>query len=245
MSKKYRNPPIMEVVCEFRFPIETPWDITIPGLLYEKVKEKFPHREPRIIQHMEIKQARREVEHKFHTEERIFFFDSSKKTFIQAGHRILSINRLRPYISWNEFKPNIEKAFTSLLDIVNVKNLQRIGLRYINKIEIPKTSVDLETYFEFRPFLGSKLPQNIVDFIVGCMFAFNNGQDMCKVELKSAVPDTPEHNAFMLDLDYFLAKPQTVSADQALEWVDDAHDKVEKIFEGCITDELRKIFGEE
>jgi uncharacterized protein (TIGR04255 family) len=47
-----------------------------------------------------------------------------------------------------------------------------------------------------------------------------------------------------LDFDFFLAKSQTVSIKQALEWVDNAHQEVEKIFEGCINERLREIFQE-
>ncbi|MGQ0654564.1 MAG: TIGR04255 family protein [Betaproteobacteria bacterium] len=44
MPKKYKNPPIIEAICEFRFSETSPWDLTIPGLIYELVKDKFPKR---------------------------------------------------------------------------------------------------------------------------------------------------------------------------------------------------------
>lgn len=50
MGKKYKNPPIVEVVCEFRLSDDTLWDLTIPGLLYEKLKDEFLHREQRLFQ---------------------------------------------------------------------------------------------------------------------------------------------------------------------------------------------------
>jgi len=244
MGKKYKNPPIIEVVCEFRFSPETEWDITVPGLLYEKIRDGFPHKEQRIVQSVEISHTRGEVEHKIHTEERMVFFDTSKKILTQIGPRVLSVNHLKPYSSWENFKPKIERSFKALLKIIHVKELQRIGLRYINKIEIPEKTVNLETYFDFRPFLGSNLPQDIVNFMVGCMLSFNNGRDLCKVELRSAVPDNPESSAFILDLDYFLSQPKTIIADDALNWIENAHGEIEKVFEGCIKDSLRKIFKE-
>jgi len=120
----------------------------------------------------------------------------------------------------------------------------RIGLRYINKIEIPEV-INLETYFDFRPFLGRNLPQDIVNFMVGCMFPFDEGRNLCKVALQKVAPDTHGHNAFILDLDYFLTQPKAITSKEVLNWIENAHNKIEKIFEGCIKDPLRDIFEEE
>lgn len=60
MSKKYSNPPLIEAVCAFRLTPNTPWDITIPGLLYEPLKDAFPNREQRVVQevvYMPIRQG--------------------------------------------------------------------------------------------------------------------------------------------------------------------------------------------
>jgi uncharacterized protein (TIGR04255 family) len=41
MGRKYRSPPLVEALCEFRLTPDTPWDMTIPGLFYETVKHAF------------------------------------------------------------------------------------------------------------------------------------------------------------------------------------------------------------
>jgi uncharacterized protein (TIGR04255 family) len=48
----------------------------------------------------------------------------------------------------------------------------------------------------------------------------------------------------MLDIDYFLANPRAVDISDALSWVEEAHGRVEEVFEGCITDRLRAMFEE-
>jgi len=42
VSRKYTNPPILEALCEFQFVPSQPWDMTIPGFLYEKINHEFP-----------------------------------------------------------------------------------------------------------------------------------------------------------------------------------------------------------
>jgi uncharacterized protein (TIGR04255 family) len=48
----------------------------------------------------------------------------------------------------------------------------------------------------------------------------------------------------MLDLDYFLAEPGEVPLAAVSEWLEIAHDHVERAFEACITDRLRRMFEE-
>jgi len=50
MGKKYKNPPIVEALCEFQFVPGQPWDITIAGMLYERIKDEFPIKQ----QHAEV-----------------------------------------------------------------------------------------------------------------------------------------------------------------------------------------------
>ncbi|KPL05716.1 hypothetical protein AMJ85_11035 [candidate division BRC1 bacterium SM23_51] len=244
MGKRYADPPIVEAVCEFRLTPATKWDLTIPGLIYAKVKEDFPNKEQRPIQEVEFTQSQEGTQQQIRASELALFLAENRETFIQVGPRLLAVNRLKPYHSWARFKPSIEKAFGALTDTVDVEGLQRIGLLYINRIEIPGSPVDLDKYFEFRPFLGDNLPQDMANFFLGCRLPFRDGKELCRVELISAVPENPNSVAILLRLDYHFAHPNVVRPDGALEWVEAAHSQVEEIFEGCITDRLREIFQE-
>ena len=82
------------------------------------------------------------------------------------------------------------------------------------------------------------------NFLMKCIFPLNEDRDHCKVQLNTGVPDQKGKTAFILDLDYYSNKPQEIEPENALEWIETAHQKVESIFEGCISDPLRKIFGE-
>lgn len=244
MGRKYANPPVIEAVCDFRLTPDTMWDLTIPGLVYEKLKEQFPHREQRIIQEVEITTGPEGLQQHIRHSERIMLFSEDRRMFVQLGPHLLAVNSLRPYPTWAGFKPKIEEAFRSLSLTVEIKGLQRIGLRYINRIEIPGSS-KLEDYFQFYLFLGPQLPKDMTSFIAGGEFAYANGRDRCKVQLTAPVPSSfPEHVALTLDIDYFLAQERGIETQEAMDWVEEAHGRVEEVFEGCISDRLRELFQE-
>lgn len=236
MGRRYANPPIAEAVCEIRFTPDQKWDFTIAGLLYEKVKSEFPSKGKAALGAGDRPMAELAV---FSTED--------TKTSIRVGSQlpILSIMKQKPYSTWNEFKPQIEGAYKELRAIegFEVKGITRIGLLYVNLIEIPQKSVKLGDYFEYAPYLGEKLPKEQRSFLLGSEFNFSEGRDVCRVQLASMVPSKPENFSVRLDLDYYVAQPQAISPDEVIVWVESAHAKLEELFEGCITDKTRELFG--
>ncbi len=200
MPKKYRNPPLIEAVIEFRIMPDSPWDLTIHGLIYEKIKKTFPHKEQRLIQEVDINQGPKGIEQEVRFSERSFFFTNDKRMFVQIGPHLLAINCLKPYPSWSEFRPRIEEAFNALVTSIDIKGFARIGHRAINRVEVPVLPLNLDDFFEFRPFLGTRLPQDMRSFIIGCVLPFFEDRDLCKVQLTNAVAETSSHSAFLLDL---------------------------------------------
>lgn len=245
MGKKYSNPPIIEAVCEFRLSANTQWDLTIPGLLYERIRLEFPHREQKLVQEVGfVADPQGEMQPQAYVDERVFLFSENRRLFIQVGRHILAIHALSPYPGWQEMKSKTEKAWQVLQETTNVGDVARIGLRYVNRIILPNPTSKLSEYFDFYPFLGAKLPQELVAFVVVGEFTYTERRDRCRVQLTSASPDSENTTSFLLDIDYFLTQPKTVERDTVMNWVDEAHERVEEIFEGCITDNLRKLFGE-
>ncbi|WP_279165294.1 TIGR04255 family protein [Thermus scotoductus] len=138
MGKKYRNPPLVEAICEFRLTQNTHWDLMIPGLFYEGVKNEFPHREQRSVQELQLIQGPQGIRQELRVSERALLFSPDRKLVIQLGPHILVVNALKPYPTWEGFKPRIEMAWKKLQEIMDVQGLERIGLRYINRIELPQ-----------------------------------------------------------------------------------------------------------
>ena len=53
MSRIYRKPPLIEALCEFQF-VEEEWDWTIPGLIYQELKDRFPQKRQAQVVEFEV-----------------------------------------------------------------------------------------------------------------------------------------------------------------------------------------------
>lgn len=243
MGRCYKNSPIAEALCEFRFEPSVPWDLTIPGLVYEKIRETFPKKRQAKVLETSLSGGRESIQQQVKMTERIQFLRGDEKALVQVGSNLLAVNHLKPYPTWQEFLPLIRQGFNAYLEVATPTVIQRIGLRYINRIEIPGQRIELEDYFEFYPFIAPNLPQDLGSFIVGIVVPYDS-RDSLRLQITTAPIERPNTVAVLLDLDYFLAQPGQVSLDKVFEWVEVAHTRVEEAFEACITDRLRQIFEE-
>ncbi|MDQ2809093.1 MAG: TIGR04255 family protein [Chloroflexota bacterium] len=243
MTGVYRNPPVIEAVCEFRFQPDSAWDLAMPGLIYEKVRRSFPVRQQPVQLSIAIGGPSSEPPPIFEPMPVMRFLRKDEKALIQVGPQLLSVNQLKPYRNWSTFRKMIENALAVYREVAQPKSVQRIGLRYINRIELGSPAVRLEDYFEFRPFLGDGLPQHYTEFYVAVQTPNEDQRDRLKMQLTNTANLPPGGPAFALDLEYFLANPGTVDLEGAMAWVELAHRYVEEAFEASTTPQLREEFG--
>ncbi len=243
-ERKYQKPPIIEVVCEFRFDPSSKWDATVPGRIYEQLKKDFPKK--RRIQRLGVTvQQQPETSLQVQYEEGMRFLRKDELAFIQVQPHRISVHHLAPYPHWERFKPLIKKGYRAYLKIFPKPKLQRIGLRYINRIVLPDDHRTLDEFFTLYPSVGRPLFQDYKAFAVYLLLSFENGRDALHLRLASEGVEDEEQLAVLLDLDYFLANPGSVPTSKTLEWVEQAHYRILEVFEEVITDSLRKQFGEE
>ena len=121
---KYNNTPIIEAVCEFRFGKDTDRDMTIPGVVYREIKTNFPHKEQHALQDINLPQNASDKGTRVNTRTIARFLSNDKKELIQVGPRLLSINRLKPYQTWSEFKSLIGNTFNLLSQNI-VENFEK------------------------------------------------------------------------------------------------------------------------
>jgi len=96
MVRKYSNPPLEEVLCEFRFRPLDQWDLTIPGLIYQELgPRKYPNREQvRLPATSTISAGPTSVRQETRLVDRVRFLTEDRKTIVQIGSDLLSVHRL-------------------------------------------------------------------------------------------------------------------------------------------------------
>ncbi len=244
MSRVYRKPPLIEALCEFQF-VEEGWDWTIPGLIYQELKDRFPQKRQAQVVEFEVQAEPPQFSQRVKGgPSRMQFLRSDESALIQVGPNLLVVNHLPPYPHWGEFKALIFDALSIYQRVARPTGFRRIGLRYINLIEIPETTFDYSTYFNLGPNLPDKIaaPYGTILMRVGLQHETEQGQ------LLLTFANTPNNDAptsaFILDLDFVTTAAGELTLETARDWVEGAHGHIETAFEACMTDGLRDLFQE-
>jgi uncharacterized protein (TIGR04255 family) len=236
--RQYRKPPVLEAVCEIRFDPTREWDWTVPGLLYDKIKDQFP--EKKLQNTIELSFGGQQGPQQFKgAVSQMQFLTNDKSAMVQVGPDVLTVRVTAKYPGWEGFSPLIARAAGVYQTIADPKGIGRIGLRYVNRIVIPGEGFEITDYFNFYPHIPKTVPQVHGAFTVGVLFGYDEQRDILNVKLGNIEP-----TGVVLDLDYYLAKAGAVGLDKVSEWVNMAHDRLETMFEACITDKTRHLFDD-
>ncbi len=246
-ERSYRTPPVVEALCEIYFAAST-WDDTIPGAFYERVKDKFPRKQQRDIQEAQITLGQGTASASVQRlPPWMQFVSANSDRMIQVAEDLLVVNQMPPYPHFEDWEQVVYKALTVYREIALPQKVARIGLRYINRIEIPGAQVSMEDYFTIYPQLPQSLGNTHGPFLVRVEVPQTEQGHTVLITFGSPVPPQPmeEKQVFMLDL-YDIATLDIPPCEIELkEEIQQAHDNVVMAFEDSITDRLRDLLGVE
>lgn len=246
IGRKYRNPPVVEALCELFFE-GSKWDETVPGLFYERIKDRFPEKEQREAHqaHVALSPSGEAMAGVRRLPPRLQFLTADKRRLIQLEQDLLVVNQLPPYPHFEDWQPEIRRALTAYTGLAAPSGVKRLGVRYINRIVIPSAPVSLEDYFTVYPSLPKDMGNALEGFLVRFELPRQRENHTVLVTLAAAPAEKPGEVSLLLDLYDMYQPPEPIALDDVDHQVQVAHDNVQAAFEGSITDKLRELFDPE
>lgn len=245
IGKKYINPPVVEALCEVYFH-QSKWDGTLPGLFFEKVRKSYPKKKEfkQIGVHVSISKETQATQVQ-RGEARIQFIREDDSRLIQIENNLLVINQLKPYPSFEDWEPVVKQMVTHYSEIAQPKGIKKIGVRYINRIIIPKARFKMEDYFGLYPEVPESLGAMHGRFMMRLEISPKHKDHMLMVTFGTAPPESPATSAEMLDIYDIFALSRPFPIGDVDKYVVEAHENIEVAFEGSITSKARELFKEE
>jgi len=243
-----KNPPLAEAICEFVFD-STSWDWAIPGQLYEKVKGDFPEKSEIKGFDIEIKMDGSAPENKVNAApDRIQFKNTETNILIQVGPRGLTVNKLKPYTTWDEYKAVVFDIYGKFLQLIENPKIERIGLRYINPL-FPGDINHINEVLKIFPNWPSTLEKDLVGFHQRYELIYEKEKDFIDgvlVHQTGVVKSKDKKNSLglMLDLDFIVTSIESHECKYISELIEKAHEIVELTFVESLNSEYFKKLRE-
>ncbi len=246
MGEKLKNPPLVEVVCEFKFDPESSWDWTIPGQLFDHIKEEFPERSDVKGIGVEIrldknKQAATNIRP---APERVQLKRADTSAMVQVGENLLAINHFPPYPGWGTYKELILQILNKYYELGQGEAalLKQLGLRYINRIEAPPYPFLIEDFITLKPSLGGVLDRKLKNFFQRYEIQHDDPKGI--LVHQTGINEKDDKVFLMVDLDFTSTDVQNLNKVQEVEdWLGLAHDRIYESFRASLNPTFWETLG--
>jgi uncharacterized protein (TIGR04255 family) len=158
-------------------------------------------------------------------------------------------SRLAPYSDWESFRDRAIRGWEVWRSTVgSPPELARIGVRYINRIDIPVEGsagqIETKRYLRLSPELPSELNEPMLNYAMQVVLPLGTGD--CRLTLGSGTVPSPliGHVSLVLDLDVFRETDLPRRDDELWTLLNDMRGHKNRVFESCITDSAKALFDQ-
>ncbi|MCK4329817.1 TIGR04255 family protein [candidate division WOR-3 bacterium] len=225
MAKRYKNPPIVQAVVEIKFPAELSIECR-KDEYYEKIRKDFPNILVPVIDRPDPYPLRN---YKFETMDKFRMITFSINRFSYHTKR---------YVDFKEFSTMAIKYSKMFCDLYKISSLKRIGLRYINHINITRQNglIPIDKYLNFGYKLPESIPSNFDLFQSILLSKFDDAK--LRILINSE-PTQAGGEIIVLDFD-FSYEGELVTDDYA-DYLNKSHGYTKCVFEDIISSEYKKF----
>jgi len=232
-TEKLRRPSVVEAVCEFRFARGVSYSL-VPGAMRERLKGSFPFHE--VLPAANFFAALPEEiglppipHHRFRSQ--------SPNALVQTGPRLLTVNVLPVYPTFEVFRKLILETLESYRDVAESGDPVSVGLRYINHVPRSEGGDTISSYLRCSIDYPSELPPPPQESAARVVVPYPEVGSLSMAVSFPAQVGTGEIGA-LLDLNFTQAEPTSFDKDKFPDWLDRAHEIIYLAFTSTLLEHI-------
>ena len=237
----YSKAPLTEAVLDIR--VELPSEIKLQELRAVQVgeEERFSRREDSFIVMGQMSMGLQVGASAQQTQNGYRFVSQDSRQIFQARLDGFTFSRLAPYETWESFQNEARRLWEVYRPIAKPKNIKRLALRYINRLDLPLPLKDFKDYLRTIPEISPDMSQGLSGYFMQLQLPQPDLEAMLHLNQTLIPPPSPSLVSVVLDLDLF-CKDNVPSEDQNI-WKRFEILRIRKneIFEACITNKTRRL----
>lgn len=242
--RKYKKDFLTKVIVRIDF--DTPLPIAADGPakgIYATVKERFPITEERKVIGKELLIGQNVTKERSIETKEWHYYGKNREKHLTVTPNVMFIE-YNKYEYYEMLRDDFLSVSNALFDAYPKLQVKRLGLRYIDNIDIPEGKpMEWDKYL--KPELNSIFAIADNKETISRAFhvlEFNYGENSLRFQFGMFNPDYPapiKKKIYTLDFDMYVTRLlEKTDIEQTLKHF---HEKVSYSFEEVITDELRKI----
>jgi uncharacterized protein (TIGR04255 family) len=241
MAETYPQAPVLEAVIEFR---------TVPVSL-DRVKKAAK----RITKNYAIEEALWEIKvagiagaaaQPRTTQSQLGIQgtsqDASDIVMIKVGG--LTVCRKTPYLGWDGFIGRMERDWPLYVRDANPRNIERLGVRFINRLDVPveEGEIRLDDYVRVTPGIPIPMASEVLDSNLVIVAGLPESDLRIRIQVGGVESPLIGHKSFLLDLDVYRDHDVPQEGEPLWGLLAQMRDVKNSVFESLVTDKARALF---
>jgi uncharacterized protein (TIGR04255 family) len=171
------------------------------------------------------------------------FRSADNRQAVQALRQGFTFSRFKPYQDWDTFSREARDLWSRYATLAKPEKVTRIGLRYINRLDLPLPFNDFKEYLLTVPEIAPGLPQGLASFFFRVVIPVDKAEAFAIItetivegeESKGVVP-------VILDIDVFRTGAFPIVADKLWPAFDRLRELKNDLFFKTLTDKAKDLF---
>jgi uncharacterized protein (TIGR04255 family) len=172
-----------------------------------------------------------------------FFTGGQSKHVAQFRVNGFTFSRLAPYQTWEQLRDEARKLWESYRQIAGGVSVIRIGLRYVNQLDLPMPVRDFRDFVRSYPEISTDLPQELAGFFMQARIPQEDIGAMLLLNEAMVPPAGPNVVSLVLDIDVFKQGLKLDSDDEVWDTLEVLRLRKNLVFEGSITNNTRELIS--
>ena len=241
--RNYPRAPIVEAVIQIL--VAAPTEPPVLERIAHKLKGIYPNSEP--LQEFKIEIANTGGQIGVAQNPQGFRLANNDQTdILLINPRGITAARLAPYPNWQHLRDKANAAWQEWKDATPRHPIARLGVRYINRIDVPQDPAEpfkvqdyLNFYRQATPITGEPMLGYLLQIVVP---TFVPSWTATVTTTPLGDSQVPNHASVLLDIDVMRTAEIPLNDAQLWPVIDQARAIKNDIFERCITDASRRLF---
>ena len=166
---------------------------------------------------------------------------------IQSRLNGFAYSALAPYDRWETFSAEARDHWNDYQRVARPIKVSRVGVRYVNKIDIPNPSIEIKDYLRTAVDVSPYLPQMIAGYFLQVVVPLSHFDAMATIVSTIVSPPSADHSSLILDIDTWrtvdIALASTTADEDVTQVLNTLREAKNYIFEACITDATRGLIS--
>jgi uncharacterized protein (TIGR04255 family) len=243
-GRHYSRAPIAEAIIEIR--CEPAPDVSLDDLLQSVDKNAFPTADPTVAVQERFNISERGLHGETRSQQIGYVFRRADgKRVVQARLDAFSLSCLPPYERWELFVAEAEAHWLRYRQAARPTKSTRLGVRFINKIDIPATPIEIKDYLRVAVDVPAYLPQGLSGYFLQIEVPLSQFDSVAAIT--STLVPSPDENSTSLVLDIDASQAVQIDlmdeteAEGIAAHLEQLREAKNYIFESCITDATRGL----